>query len=568
MTGPIFKIAIFFIITSNLQLAAQSYHDHADLGKRMNQVASNHPDLVKLEPIGESAAGRELWVAKINSDDPPKPAILIIGNVDGRTVVGSEICLAFIEHLAQANAKTTPSTLNPQVSYYVIPSVNPDAAESFFQIPLVESAFNAYPIDEDNDGRLDEDGVDDLNGDGMITQMCVRDPAGDWIIDAGDSSSLRPAKKTKGEKGEYLLYSEGLDNDKDGNINEDGSGGMNINKNFSFRYAPFSTGAGPYPMSAPESKALAAFCFQHPEIALVFSFSPNHNLFKPWPHAEKASSSLKRSGRRRRKPIEKVPEPDHTAFAAMSDILGKMLPMTGIPASERGNGALSEWAYFHYGRWSLSTPAWFVPSTTDSSTETKGRKQEPPLTEHQRISAWLKESGQPQAVLNWQEVEHPDFPGRQVLIGGIKPFAGINPPADSLPSLFKRYIPVLSTLPDFVSKLQIHNDGVEPLYNGVYRVSVRVINDGFLPTHTVLGSQMKWTGKIKLALELSSAQSIIEGRPFYLIDRIDACGSSRELSWIIKSAKGKRVTLTASNPMVFSTSLELELNQNLNTGQR
>jgi hypothetical protein len=560
MTGTIFKIAILFMIIFNLPLAAQSYHDHADLGNRMKQVASNHPDLVKLERIGESAAGRELWVAKINSGDHPKPAILLIGNVDGRTVVGSEICLKFIEHLAQDDANTTAATLHSQVSYYVIPSIHPDAAESFFQIPLVESVFNACPIDEDNDGRLDEDGVDDLNGDGLITLMCVRGPAGDWIIDGSDSAALRPAKKTKGEKGEYLLYSEGLDNDKDGHINEDGTGGININNNFSFRYAPFSTGAGPYPMSAPESKALAAFCFQHPEIALVFSFSPNHNLFKPWPHAETAPSSSTGRGRGRRKPIEKVPEPDHIALAAMGDILGKMLPMTGIPASERGNGALSEWAYFHYGRWSLSTPAWFVPSMTDSSNETKGRKQEPPLTDHQRISAWLKESGQPQAVLNWQEIEHPDFPGRQVLIGGIKPFAGINPPADSLPSLFKRYIPVLSTLHDFISKLRIHNDGVEPLYSGVYRVSVRVVNDGFLPTHTVLGSQMKWTRKIKLALELSSGQSVIEGRPFYLIDRIDAYGSSRELSWIIKSAKGKRLTLTASNPMVFSTSLELELN--------
>jgi hypothetical protein len=561
MTRPIFKTAIFFITIFNLQLAAQAYHDHADLGKRMKQVASKNSGLVEVESIGKSAAGRELWVAKIATGDIPKPAILIVGNVDGRDLASSEICLEFIRHLVRDCAKNGESVnLLSQVSFYVIPRIHPDAAESFFQTPLVESQFNSYPIDEDNDGRLDEDGVDDLNGDGMITRMCVRDPAGDWIIDASDSASLRLAKKTKGEKGEYLLYSEGRDNDKDGNINEDGTGGMNINKNFSFRYAPFSTGAGPYPMSAPESKALAAFCFQHPEIALVFSFSPNHNLFKPWPHAEKASSSLKRSGRRRQKPIDKVPEPDHTALAAMGDILGKMLPMTGIPASERGNGALSEWAYFHYGRWSLSTPAWFVPSMTDSSNETKGRKQEPPLSEHQRISAWLKQSGQPQAVLNWQEIEHPDFPGRQVLIGGIKPFAGINPPADSLPSLCKRYIPVLSTLPDFISKLHIHNDGVEPLYNGLYRISVRVVNDGFLPTHTVLGSQTKWTRKIKLALELSSGQSIIEGRPFYLIDRIDAYGSSRKLSWIIKSAKGKRIKLTASNPMVFSTPLKLELN--------
>ncbi|MBD3387266.1 hypothetical protein GF407_20340 [candidate division KSB1 bacterium] len=559
MTGPIFKIAILFITISNLQLAAQSYHDHAELGKRMKQLASKHPDLVELQSIGESAAGRELWVAKINSGDHPKPAILLVGNVDGRTVVGSKICLAFIEHLVKDDAKTTPASLLKQVSCYVIPSINPDAAESFFQTPLVESAFNACPVDEDNDGRVDEDGVDDLNGDGMITRMCVRDPAGDWIFDSSDSASLRPAKKTKGEKGEYLLYSEGLDNDKDGNINEDGTGGVNINRNFAFRYAPFSTGAGPYPMSAAESKALAAFCFQHPEIALVFSFSPNHNIFKPWPHAEKAPSSSKKRERRRQKPIEKVPEPDHTALAAMGEILGKMLPMTGIPASKSGNGALSEWAYFHYGRWSLSTPAWFVPSVTDSSNEKIERKQKPPLTEYQRISAWLKQNGQPQAVLNWQEIEHPDFPGRQVMIGGIKPFAGINPPADSLPSLFKRYIPVLSRLPDFISKLHIYNDGVKALYAGVYRVSVRVVNNGFLPTHTVLGSRMKWTRKIKLALALSSGQSVIEGRPFYLIDRIDAYGSSRELSWIIKSAKGKRVTLTASNPMVFSTSLVLEL---------
>ena len=84
-----------------------------------------------------------------------------------------------------------------------------------------------------------------------------------------------------------------------------------------------------------------------------------------------------------------------------------------------------EWAYFHYGRYSFSTPAWWFPTE-------KGKNKE---------AAFLKyaENNKMENVfVPWTPVNHPDFPGKTTEVGGIKPFAMINPPADSLEHLISK----------------------------------------------------------------------------------------------------------------------------------
>ncbi len=128
---------------------------------------------------------------------------------------------------------------------------------------------------------MDEDGPEDLNKDGVITVMRVKDPNGDYIVDPDEARLMRRADPKKGEKGEYALYWEGIDNDGDGFINEDGPGGTNINRNFMHDYPYFKPEAGQYMVSEPETRAMLELMIAHRNIGAILTFGESDNLITP-----------------------------------------------------------------------------------------------------------------------------------------------------------------------------------------------------------------------------------------------------------------------------------------------
>src|SRR5690606_8922977 len=123
-------------------------------------------------------------------------------------------------------------TLLDNHAVYILPRVNPDGAEQMFATLKSFRRTNAAKFDADNDGRVDEDGPEDLNGDGFITVMRVKDPDGEYAPLADDARLMKRADAAKGEAGGWRVYWEGTDNDHDGFINEDGPGGVDLNRNF------------------------------------------------------------------------------------------------------------------------------------------------------------------------------------------------------------------------------------------------------------------------------------------------------------------------------------------------
>jgi hypothetical protein len=165
---------------------------------------------------------------------------------------------------------------------YVVPRMNPDAAEAFFAPLRQERKGNETPSDDDRDHALDEDGADDLNRDGMITMMRVRAPGGEWIPDAVDPALMRRADPGKGERGVYRLFTEGRDDDGDEEYNEDGPGGTDISRNFSNNFAFFTPGSGLHPFAATESRAVAEFVSTQANIAAIYVLGMQDNLIKAW----------------------------------------------------------------------------------------------------------------------------------------------------------------------------------------------------------------------------------------------------------------------------------------------
>ncbi len=249
-------------------------------------LASQNAKLARIIEIGQSYGGRKIIIlelaAKENTSAPmpeERPAVLVSANLEGLHFLGTEAACRLARKLIEEYGKDKIITdiLNRR-TIYIAPILNPDAYTRWFGRFRSERMTNSRPVDEDNDGLIDEDGPEDLNGDGYITLMRVKDPEGNYLADPREPRLLRLADPKKGEKGIYKIYSEGLDNDGDGEINEDPPGGVDINRNFPHDFEYFVKTCGLFPGSESETMALLQFMAEHKNIALILNFS-SENTF-------------------------------------------------------------------------------------------------------------------------------------------------------------------------------------------------------------------------------------------------------------------------------------------------
>jgi len=266
--------------------APPKYRDHAGLTKALQALAGTAKATARLESIGKTRGGRDIWALEIaNPGGVPKdkrPALLIAAGFEGDHLAGSEIALSVAEALLKgAGADPAIKQRLDACTFYIVPRVNPDGAEGFFAAVKTGRRTNTAPRDDDNDGRVDEDGPEDLNGDGLITVMRVNAPGGEYMIDPEEPRLMKRADPKKGESGAYRLFTEGTDNDGDGFINEDPPGGTDINRNFAHEYPYYKPDAGPHMVSEAESRALMDFVVVHRNIAAVLTFGESDNLIVP-----------------------------------------------------------------------------------------------------------------------------------------------------------------------------------------------------------------------------------------------------------------------------------------------
>jgi len=221
-----------------VDLAFNRLYDSPELEEALRKLVAGHPDLLALSSLGKSVEGRDLWCVTVNNPrtgpDRDKTAMYVDGNIHGNEVQAAEACLYTIWYLAEHYGRVDRITkLVDERAFYVVPTVNPDGRAHWFTGPNTTNSSRSgkAPRDDDRDGLLDEDGDDDIDGDGQVTQMRKKDPNGRFKVSPDDPRLLVPIKP--GEKGEYEdLGDEGLDNDGDGQVNEDPPGGYDMNQTF------------------------------------------------------------------------------------------------------------------------------------------------------------------------------------------------------------------------------------------------------------------------------------------------------------------------------------------------
>jgi len=272
---------VLLLATASGGVAAQAagYHDFEAMTDALRALVDSS-DAAQMSSIGTSVEGRDLWLVQLAADGPDpiatRPAVLVVGNLEGDHVVGSELALGVVRYLL-SGAEGTDDLLSEQV-VYVIPRLNPDGAEAMFAAVQYNRRGNGRPYDDDNDGRIDEDPAEDLNGDGVITMMRVPDAEGTYVADADDPRIMKSADATEGESGAYAIYWEGVDSDGDGFFNEDGAGGVDLNRNFQHAYPYFKADAGRHMVSESETRALVDFAVANRNIAAILTFGHSDNL--------------------------------------------------------------------------------------------------------------------------------------------------------------------------------------------------------------------------------------------------------------------------------------------------
>lgn len=546
------SVVMYFVLFTSLDA---QYRDHKGIAAAVSVMSKEHPGICTVESLVRTEGGKEIWLISIGRGDKDnKPAVAIVGGIEGNHLAGKELALGFAETLLKNSGSAVVSDLIDKITFYIIPDVSPDASESYFTKPVYERHSNSRPVDDDRDFAVDEDPYEDLDNNGYITLIRIQDPAGDYMVCTDDDRVMVPADISKGQNGSYFVYTEGIDNDKDGKFNEDGPGGVCFNRNLTFNYEEFGEMAGLHPVSEPEVKAVIDFLYDHFNIFAVFAFGPQDNLGQPMKSQDRASSgesisqSSQQQGERRMTPqsrkITAIMKSDEKINKYISEKYHEITGLKGAPPFLMVPGNFMEWAYYHYGRYSFSTPGWWFPAEKDKNPEVEFLK-------------YASENNLENVFIPWKEISHPDFPGKKTEAGGLRPFAMINPPPEKIPGLITKNYEFILAVSSMHPELEFLDVTAEDQGDNIYRLSLKVHNRGLLATSTEAGDNNIWTRIMRITIECGRNQKLLSGRKVQRIQRLEG-DRSAEFSWLISGKGTVKITAGAVNTGIITTTRELK----------
>lgn len=570
--------------------ATRKYSDPAAVNRSIEQLRQANPSLVKVHKFAVTPGGREMLMIEIGKSGTSVPAVLVGANFSGLTPLATEAAMSL------ASRVVSDASLNGKLTWYILPIGNPDAYARFFTRPLWSDSGNGRPFNDDTDDQTDEDGYNDLDGNGIITRMRVKAHDGTWVPVEGEPRLMRKADAAKGERGIYKLYTEGIDDDGDGQYNEDVPGGTNINNNFPHLFKKFGRRSGLYPGSEPESEALLRFAFSHPEIAMVIAFGQTNYLLSPPKGGRKGSidtgsiripremgASLGIDVSRTYTLAEVIElvqpmlPPGMTAdesmiasFLGLGEVVNPMpddmifyneissdykeyLKKKGITAerldpAQPEEGSFELWAYYHLGVPVFTIDFWGLPKPTEEKKENQGdeKKNDTVKADQQKgdpkevaqlafSDKWLDGRG----FTPWKSYKHPTL--GEVEIGGFTPFSDNTPPENMIDSLLDLQLPYIPELVKRLPRLAIAEVKTTEKGGGVYQLEAWVTNEGYLSFPIAMGKRNKVPAPAILTLEGDGIE-ILSGKKRTPIGEVGGMKSVKYV-WLVRSPKKETLTL-------------------------
>jgi len=466
-----------------VQVAWNRYYDSKEITDIMKKLVAAYPDLATLESIGKSYEGRDLWCLTITNQKTgkhsEKPAFYIDAAIHANEIQAVEVATYTAWYLLESYSNNAfIKGLVDTKTFYIVPFQSPDGRDSFIHDNIVIRS-GEVPRDDDGDGLIDEDGPEDLNGDGEITQMRVRVKGGRFKESPDYKNVMVMAGQD--EIGEFdLLSSEGIDNDGDGRINEDGPGSYDPNRNWGWNWAPnyIQSGADRYPFSLPETKIVSDFIKSHPNILCAESYHNSGGMILRGPGTKE----------------------DKTYFQddQLFDMVGKkgeeIIPGYKYMVTWKDlytvYGGETEFNYSNLGIMTYVNELWIESNMfrkTDTpqqmqGTGSRGARQE--ANDENKFNKYLLFN---EATVPWKEFNHPVY--GKVEIGGTKKTWGRMPPSFLLEEECHRNMAFTLMEASFLPQISIDSLSKKELPNGLVEVTAVVKNSQALPTRLAVDVQ-------------------------------------------------------------------------------
>lgn len=459
-------------VPSKVSIEFNRYHTHDEIEAALGRLAAAYPDICRVEVIGKSLQGRDMRVLVVsnskNGPDTVKPAMWIDGAVHANEIQAAEAVLYSAWYLTKHYGHTPAITkLVDERAFYLLPMVNPDSRDAWFKGPSTPNNFrsNQRPIDNDRDGLTDEDGPDDLDGDGSITQMWKEDPSGRWERDKTDPRIFRRVPSDKPPGGWTNLGEEGIDNDGDGLINEDGPGGDDMNRNWPAGWLPnyVQYGAGPYPLSHPETRAVADFIERRPNIAAAQSYHNAGGMILRGPGAAFREWAY--------------PDQDVRVYDAMAKVGEKVLPYYKSMVIHKDlytvHGGFVNWTAETLGIFSFTNEMWTPQKYYQRDGASVGEPDQ---------WLWRDRLAFGQLFTEYKEVTHPKH--GKVLIGGMNKWSSRSTPTFLLEEECHRNFAFTMFHADQMPSIFVRRQAVKETSPGSFELTLELANKGLIPTRS------------------------------------------------------------------------------------
>lgn len=483
-----------------------TYHDYAALTEHLNALAAAYPHLSELRSIGKTFQGRDVWLMEItNSATGPgrsKPGYYLDAQIHAEEHATSAVALYAIHKLlTQYGHDEEVTRLVDQQVFYVIPRMNPDGAELSLQPPYYLWCGNGrFLPGQDRNGGLKSADVD---GDGHITSMRVRDPLGEWKKSALDERIM--VQRRPGEEGGeyYRLYPEGLIEGYDGcHVEIEKPFDGNLNRNFPAGWDAREYGAGELPLSEPEAAAVARFILDHPNIAGMNSYHTHGGIILR-PSMTQSDAGMSPRDLALYKALGKVGT-ELTGYPTIS-IYEEFTPDKSKPR----RGGLMDWTYETIGIPSFATELWDIESA--AGVEKTAYYNLHPRTEEAQLKVleWVLENLGDRGFRPWRSHQHPQL--GEVEIGGMSYiWTYRNPPGELLEEVCRTNVAFNLKHAAAAPRVQLEELTAEALGADLYKIRAVVANHGYLPTNlSDKAVEREVARPVSLEIDLGEAELIM-----------------------------------------------------------
>lgn len=505
------------------------FYTNSDLTETLDAWAAEFPALCRIESIGTSYEGRDIALVTVTNFEtgPPeeKPAVFIHAQIHAMEFTGTTAALTLLDRLLHHHGDDSRVTQALDTrTFYVVPRVNPDGAEAgLADGRFRRSSVRPYPRDEPQDGLHRED----VDGDGRVLLMRLRDPNGPWKPHP-ENPRLLVARRPDDVEGEFFrVFPEGSIRNWDGVTVSIAPSleGLDLNRNWPADWAPEGEqlGAGPYPTSEPETRALVQAVVERPNITSYVGYHTFSGV-----HLRPYSA----------RPDDDFPTADLRAYKLIGD---EATRLTGYPAisifhdfkydpKKFIRGGDVDWIYDFLGAFAWVTEFW-------SPQRAAG------ISDYHFID-WIRDHspGDDLAILrladeigegyvDWYPFEHPQL-GPVELGGWNLVYFWFNPPLSRLEAEVRPHVDFALFLALVSPRLEVRSFDSTPIGDGAHRLLLVLENSGWLPTQvTQKALDRKAVRPIEVDLELPEGARVVTGKEREEAGQLEGRVERRSVMW-------------------------------------